>query len=167
MTDGDPRARHEPADPSCCCLDGLDPIVDVEDLTAPIELAVDGVAHQPVIVLRDSRLDGEPCLGRRLDDGKIADPNKREVQRPRNGRRGECQHVHLAPHVLDALLVRHPKALLLVDHQQSEVGEVDVLAQDPVGPDQDVHAPVRNALEDLLLALLRDEAREHLDAKGE
>ena len=37
---------------------------------------------------------------------------------------------------LDALLVRHAEALLLVDDQQAQVGEGDVLRQDPMRPDQ-------------------------------
>ena len=59
------------------------------------------------------------------------------------------------------------KALLLIDHQQAKIGEVDILAQDPMRPDQDVHRPVGHALHDLLLALLGYEAREHLDAHRE
>ena len=152
MTDGDLRAWHQPPHARRGGLDRLDPVVDIKDLPAAIQLAVDRVAHQPVIVLGDAGLDREPSLGRRLDDREVADPHQRQVQRAGDGRRGERQHVHLSAHVLDALLVADPKSLLLVDHQQAKVGEVHVLAQDPMRPDQDVDRPIRNAFDDLLLA---------------
>ena len=49
-------------------LDRLDPVVDVEDLAAAVELAQDRVADEPGRRLGDPRLDRQPVLGRRLDD---------------------------------------------------------------------------------------------------
>jgi hypothetical protein len=43
------------------------------------------------------------------------------------GRRGHRQHVDLLAHLLDALLVRTPKPLLLVDDEQPEILELHVL----------------------------------------
>ena len=77
MTDGDPCARHQAPDPRSGGLDGLDPVVDVENLTAAIELAINRVAHQTVVVLRDPRLDGEASLGWGLDHGQVPDPHQR------------------------------------------------------------------------------------------
>ena len=65
------------------------------------------------------------------------------------------------------LLVRDPEALLLVDDQQAQVGEGDVLRQDPVRADEDVDRPVGHALDDPLLLLAADEAAEHGDAHRE
>jgi hypothetical protein len=68
MTDGHPGARHEASNPFGGGLDRLDPVVDVERLPAPVDLASDRVTHQAVVVLRDPGLDGQTRLGRRLDD---------------------------------------------------------------------------------------------------
>ena len=64
-------------------------------------------------------------------------------------------------------LWRDPEALLLVDDEQPEVGEGDVLRQDPMRPDQHVDRPVGHALHDPLLLLPRDEAAEHGDPQRE
>ena len=146
---------------SAARLDGVHPVVDEEDLAAAVQLAVDGVPHQAVVVLRDAGLDRQPCLRRRLDDGQVADAHQAEVQGARNRRGRQGQHVDLLAERLDALLVRHAEALLLVDHQQSQVGEGDVLRQDPMRPDQHVDRAVGNARHDLLLLPLRHEAAEH------
>jgi len=78
VTDGNPRPRHQAPHPGCRRLDRLDPVVDEEDLPPAVELAVDGIAHQPVIVLGDARLDRQAGLGWGLDDAAIA--QAREVK---------------------------------------------------------------------------------------
>ena len=128
-------------------LDGLDPVVDVEDLAAAVELAQDGVLDEACRRLRDAGLDGQPVLRRRLDDAHVADPDERQVERARDGRRRQRQHVDLGPELLEALLVGDPEALLLVHDDQAEVAEADVLAQQPVGADDQVDRARREALE--------------------
>ena len=97
VTDGDFRLRHEAANARRSGLDVLDPVVDVEDLPATVDLAVDRVAHQAVVVLRDPRLDGQPRLGRGLDHRQVANAHERQVERARDGRRREREHVDLRP----------------------------------------------------------------------
>ena len=55
-------------------------------------------------------------------------PGHRQVQRPRDRRRRQRQHVDLAAELLEPLLGGDPEALLLVDDDQAEVLELDVLA---------------------------------------
>ena len=47
--------------------------------------------------------------------------------------------------MLQALLVRHAEALLLVDDHEPEVGELDGAVEHPVGADQDVDIPLAGA----------------------
>ena len=49
--------------------------------------------------------------------------------------------------LLDALLVRHAEAVLLVDHDEAEVAERDVLLEQAVGADHDVDRARREPLE--------------------
>ena len=74
------------------------------------------------------------------------------------------QHVDLLAHLLDALLVRHAEALLLVDDEQAEIAKLHVLRQQPVRADDDVDLAAGELLErspsDLLL---RAEAADHVD----
>jgi hypothetical protein len=54
VTDGHPCPRDQAAHALGDGLDVVDPVVDEEDLPAPVELAVDRVANQAVIVLGDA-----------------------------------------------------------------------------------------------------------------
>ena len=68
VADDEPGARQQPAQLLGLRLDRLDPVVDVEDLAAAVELAQDRVADEPGRRLGDPGLDRQPVLGRRLDD---------------------------------------------------------------------------------------------------
>ena len=61
----------------------------------------------------------------------------------------------------------HPEPLLLVDHEQAEVAERHVLAEQPVGADHDVDLAGLHVLDDLLLLGVAHEAAEHLHRDGE
>ena len=129
VADDEPGARQHPPELLGLGLDRLDPVVDEEDLAAAVELAQDRVADEPGRRLGDPRLDRQAVLGRRLDDRHVADAGQRQVQRPRDRRRRQRQHVDLAPELLQPLLGRDAEALLLVDDHQAEVAELDVLRQ--------------------------------------
>ena len=79
-------------------------------------------------------------------------PGQRHLQRARDGAGRQREHVDALGHALHGLLVRHPEALLLVDHQEAEVLELHVLGQQAVGADDDVDAPVGQPLHDLRAA---------------
>jgi hypothetical protein len=89
------------------------------------------------------------------------------MERSWDGGGGEGEHVDLAAHRLDALLVADAESLLLVHDEETEVGEGDVLREDPMRPDQDVDAAVGNRLDDALLLAFRDEAAQHGDPERE
>ena len=148
-------------------LDRLDPVVDVEDLAAAVELAQDRVPDEAGGGLRDPRLDGQPVLGRGLDDAEVADPGEGEVERAgdRGGREGE--HVDRAPELLEALLGGNAEALLLVDDDETQVAEADVLREEPVGPDDEVDGPVGQAGDRPVLLGRRNEPGEETDRERE
>ena len=62
--------------------------------------------------------------------------------------------------LLEALLVRHAEALLLVDDDQAEVLERHVLLEQPVRADDDVHRRRRRCRDHVLLLLARVRKRE-------
>ena len=72
VTDDDPHARQQLPKLLGLGLDRLDPVVDVEDLPAPVELSQDRVPHEAGGCLGDACLDRQPVLGRRLDDRQVA-----------------------------------------------------------------------------------------------
>jgi hypothetical protein len=167
VADGDLHLRHQVCELRRGVVDGLDAVVHVEHLPAAVHLAQNGVGDDFRIELHDVRVHRQPVRGRRLDDAHVARAGEREVQGARDGRGGERQHVHGARQLPDLLLLCHAETMLLVDHHQAEVGELHVLRQQPVGADDDVDVLLRHACHDLLLLLLRAEARQHLDLDRE
>jgi hypothetical protein len=65
------------------------------------------------------------------------------------------------------LLVAHSKPLLLVDDDQTQVLEVDVGLEEPVGADDDVHITTGQGFYHFPLFSLRYETGEHGHAHGE
>ena len=90
------------------------------------------------VELHDEGADGAPVLGRRGDDRQVAHAGEAHVQRARDGRRGEREHVDELAELLQPLLVRDAEALLLVHHEEAEVLERHVGGEQPVRADDDV-----------------------------
>ena len=104
-------------------------VVDEEDLAAARQLALDRLAQQRRGRSGRRSADRQPIGGRRRDDRDLAQPAHRHLQRARDRRRGQRQHVDLRAQLLEALLVGDAEALLLVDDHQAEVLEADVARQ--------------------------------------
>ena len=86
----------------------------------------------------DARLDGQAVRRRRLQVADVADAQQRQVQRARDRRGGQRQHVHRLPQLLEPFLVLDAEALLLVDDDQAQVLELHVGADQAVRADDDV-----------------------------
>ena len=54
-------------------MQGVDPVVEEEDLTAAVGLALDRPLHQVLVVGADVGADRAPALGRGLDHGDVAE----------------------------------------------------------------------------------------------
>ena len=73
---------------------------------------------------------------------QLAHAGQRQLQRARDRRRGQGQHVDVGAQLLQPLLVGDAEMLLLVDDDQAEVLELDRLAEQRVGADDDVDRAV-------------------------
>ena len=118
---------------------------DVEALSAAIALAQQRLAHDQRVEGRDEGAHRQPVDRRRGDQRQLAHAGERQLQRARDRRRGERQHVHVGFQLLQPLLVLDAEMLLLVDDQQAEVAELDALAEQRVGADDDIDAAVGDA----------------------
>ena len=85
------------------------------------------------------------------------------MQGPRDRRRRQGQHVDHLPQAFQLLLVLDAEALLFVDDDQAQVLELHVVADEPVGADDDVDAPVGQPLDDALLLRVRLEPAQALE----
>ena len=166
MGDGHPSLGHEVAHVVGRLLDVHHPVVDVEHLALAQQLAADRLPHRPVVVLADVGEDRHPIGRRRVEQREVADAGERHLQRARDRRGSEREHVDAGLQLLDLLLVAHAEALLLVHHQQAEVLEHDVVGQEPVGADDDVDLAGAQPLGHLPRLRGREEPGQHLDAHG-
>ena len=89
------------------------------------------------------------------------------MQRARDRRRGEREHVDLEPKRAQELLLRDAEALLLVEDDEPEILRDHVAREDPVRPDEHVDLALLELLQDARLVGARAEARHHLDAHRE
>ena len=121
---GDARLGHQLAQPGRGLLDGLDPVVDVEDLAVAQQLAPDRGGDLLVVVDADERQHRVAFLGRGVDRRQLADAGDRHLQRARDRGRAHREHVHRGAHLLEQLLVLDAEALLLIDDDQAEVLEL-------------------------------------------
>ena len=144
-------------------VDVLHAVVHVEHLPLAQELPTDGLGRRTFVVLAHVREDRLAVLGRGVHQRQVANAGQRHLERPRDRSRGERQHVDVGAQLLDQLLVLHAEALLLVDDEQAEVLELDVSGEEPVRRDDDVDRPVLHTLDDRVLLLGREKARQHLD----
>ena len=148
-------------------LDRLDAVVEVERLALAGDLALERGLDQLLVVLADRRPDRPPALGRRLDDRDVAQPGERHVERARDRRRGEREHVDLEPERAQQLLLRDSETLLLVEDHEPEILRDHVAGEHPVRADQNLHLALCEVLQDLLRLGGPPEARDHLDPDGE
>src|SRR5581483_8188309 len=119
-------------------LDRVDAVVEIERLTLAFDLALERELHELLVVLADGRSDRAASFGRRLDDGDVAHAGERQVQRPRDRRRAQREHVHLEAQRLEQLLLRDAEPLLLVEDDEAELLRDDVAAEHAVRADEHV-----------------------------
>ena len=83
-----------------------------------------------------------PPSGRGRDDAELLQPGKGSLERAgdRGGR--QSQDVHAVAQAPERLFLPHPEPLLLIDDQQSRLGEAYVLAGQRLGADDDIDAPI-------------------------
>ena len=145
-------------------LDGGDPVVQEVHLTAPVQLALDGVADHALVVVAHEGLHRQAVLRRRFESAEVPGSGEGQVQGARDGGRAESQHIDGAAQQLELLLVLHPELLLLVHDDQPQVPEDHVGRHDPVRADDDVHRSGGRRLHHGLLLLGRAETAHQFDA---
>ena len=163
---GDGRAVEQLGDLQRRALYVVHSVVQVIHLPAAVELLAHSVLQNAPVVLHYYGLHGHPVLRRLLYSGHVPYAGEGHVQRPRYGRGGEREHVHLTAHLLDMFLVRHAEALLLVHDEQPEVFELHVLLQQPVCAYHKVAAAALQIFQRLADLRGRAEAAEDLYLHG-
>src|SRR4029079_11803061 len=90
-----------------------------------------------------------------------------QLQRARDRRGAERQHMHFGSELFETLLVADAEMWLLVDDQEAKVTELDGLAEQRMRADDNIDAALGQALLDLVELLGRDQPRGLRDIDGE
>ena len=105
MRDRDLHLRHVLVEEILHLGEIVDARHHIERLAAAIALAQQRLADHQRIVRRDEGADREAIDRRRGDDREIAHAGQRQLQRARDRRRAQRQHMHLGAQLLQPLLV--------------------------------------------------------------
>ncbi len=137
--DRNPRIGHQAPQPLDGEVDRLDPVVHVEDLALAQHLSSDRRRDRALVEGSHVRENRMPVLGRGADVADLTYAGQRHLQGPGYRRGRQRQDVDRCPQLFEAVLGGDTETLLLVDDEQSEVPEIDVLRQQAMGADDDVH----------------------------
>ena len=164
MPDHDARIRHEHLQLLLHRVDRRHAIVQEEHLTAARHLAFDRIANGALVVFDHDGLDGQTIIRRRLDRTHVPRPGKREIQRARNRRGTERQHIHERAQSFELLFMQHTEALFFINHHQAEVFERDIFLHDAMCADDYVHRAFGKRFHHAILLTARPIARHQFDS---
>ena len=135
------------------------------DLTVAAQFADQGPADAFPVVRDHLGHDG-PAIQRSGGQGAdVAQTQHGHMQRARNRRGGERQHISGQAELQQLLLVFHAEALLFVDYHQPQVGKTHVLAEHAVCADDHVDFAALQGREGLGLLAGGLEPADRLDAE--
>ena len=137
--------------------------MDDVHLPASLDLKIDRVLNDGRLELHYHGLNRKPIPGRRLDNRHISKPAQCHIERSRNGRGGHGQDVDFFSDLLQALFVRDTEPLLFIDDHQAEIVKLNVLREQPVRSDHNIHLSGFHIGDDLLLLLRIHKPAEHRD----
>ena len=110
-----------------CPGDVIDAVVDIIDLSLPGQFPDDRLSDKLLIVLHDEGLDRHAVPRGLFQNAHIPDPHHTHVEGAGDRCRRQGQDIHILLHLFDLFLVGHAEALLLIDHEQSQIFECHIL----------------------------------------
>ena len=131
--------------------DRLDAVMQEENLTLPLEFAIDRVANEPLIVPGHDRFHRQAIQWRGLNRGHVFYADERKVKRARDWRGGQRQDVDEFEELFEFFFVQNAEALLLVDHDEAEIFEDNIAGDQPVRSDHNIDTAFAQQLQDFLL----------------
>ena len=166
VNDADSRIRKPLLPHARTSLDGLHAVVQVVYLSTTSQLTPDGIEQHAVVLLKHERLHRMAVLRRLLDGGHIADTGQRHVERARDRRCRQREHIHVFAHFLERFLVSDAEPLFLVHNEQTEILELDLLVEQLVRADNQIDRARLQLFEQRSLLRAGLVAREQLDCDG-
>ena len=145
--DADVRFGHQRMDLVGDGRDVLHAIVHVEHLAAAQQFTAHRRGDLRVLVGSHKGQHRQPVFGRGGQRGHLANAGHGHLQRTRDRRGRQGQHVHIGAQCLQRFLVFHAETLLLVDDDEPQILERDLGVQQFVRADDHVHRAGPQALD--------------------
>ena len=148
-------------------IDGFDPILQIEYLSAAAHFPPHSFQKNAVVVLHHVGLYGRAQSGGLLQHAHVHDAAHGHIQGAGNRCSRQGQHVHVGGNLLQLFLLLHAESLFLVHDDQPQIGEGHVLGDQPMSADDDVRiSPAKLSQRGGLLGR-RAEAGQHIHLHGE
>ena len=128
-------------------------VVHEVSLPAALQLVLDGALDKFFIEAGDYGLYRHTIFWRGFDHAHVAQPHHGHVQGARNGRGRQGEHIYLFAHLLEALFVAHPEALLFIHHYQAKIAELQIFGEQAVGSDEHINFAGFHSLHNFFLLL--------------
>ncbi len=101
----------------------------IERLPAAVPFAQQRLADHQRVERRNEGTHRQTIDRWRRNNRQLAHTGERQLQRARNWGRAERQHMDFGAQLLEPLLVSHTEVLFLVDDDETEILELDALAE--------------------------------------
>src|SRR6266480_4787568 len=162
VADANARARNDAPDVLGHSVDGLDAVVNEKDLSTAIELPGNSFVDEAIVPRLDVSEHGRAVARRSLHQSHVAQTSERQMQRSRYRRRRQGEYVGIESEPFQAFLVFDTEAMLFVDDDESELGEGNIGAEQPMRSDHDVDLARLQVAEHSRLLLWRLKTTERL-----
>ena len=121
--------------------DIIHPVMDKKHLSSTAHLVRNRILNHFLIKTMQLRHNRVTIRRGRTDNRHIPRPHQRKLQRPRDRCRRHGNGIHIQFQTFQLLLHRHPKLLLLINHQQTEVLKFYIIACQTMRSDDNIHLP--------------------------
>src|SRR4030095_14856269 len=145
-------------------IDGLDAVMEKKYLATPLQLTKNRIADDLLVITCHVGLNRQPIRWRGFDDAQITNADQRHMQGARDRRRRQTDHIDELAQLFQSLLVDDTEGMLFVDDDQAQIFKLDILLEQTMSSDQDVHGTPRGLLEDFRDLLRGQETTDHFNA---
>ncbi len=118
------------------------PRTNDKSLAAAEFLTVNGLLDHHAVKRHHKSSRRQPVNRRGGDNAQLFHAGQRHLQRPRDRRRRQGQHMNIGFQIFEFFFMRNPKMLFFVNNQQPQIAEFDIVGQQCVGADDNVHRTV-------------------------
>src|SRR4030095_3820434 len=133
-------------------------------LDTPLQLTKNRIADDLLVITCHVGLNRQPIRWRGFNDAQITNADQRHMQGAWDRRRRQTDHIDELAQLFQSLLVDDTEAMLFIDDDQAQIFKLDILLEQTMSSDQDVHGTPRGLLEDFRDLLRGQETTDHFNA---